>query len=425
MVLIPFFLPMFVHVHIPLIDCREFLRSFRRLPKPLFPAPRPGEFIRNFGGLHDRARERRTMGLQAGRPIPFSPGQRYYFATRGALRFDALPLRNAPVDGSAYTNICRFRRLHTAGAYMNRFELGFQLYGGAGSVDGVVAYLLSRAFRVLRPEGGYQTTTLAASGKYIASIYGASTTNDTGLPAKSVASGAPCCVVELNEREQTGIPPEATEVLRFPKEGIVLHHCLVAEGNAHTFDCWIVRHIRRHPDKVTAYRLRNALLQVHLECQTLRHAYPFLLHHASDQKLDMPRLAEFIRTVQARLLRATRFEIKTDKIVFTVLRATAAIQPGMMEELVEMVRRLGNRYMTADFLQLLSPVDMAEWRLGIEAELQKSWNPGTRAELEALRQLCTPSLRRQFAKVLSRCGEELWDIAKSILAAFVQSKMGF
>ncbi len=425
MVLTPFFQPMFVHIHIPIIDCRPFLTTFERLPLPVFPAPGPNDFIQNFGGFHNRAGRKNSKGhTPVDDAIPHLVGERYYFATRGALRFDALPMHNVPVGGSAYTNICRVRRLHTAGEYMNRYELGFELYGGGAAADEVVRYLLDRDFRVRKPEGGYATTTLAGAGRAIAAIFSASTTNTVGLSVKSVTCGIPCCVVELNAQDGTKIPDEAVQMLRFQREGIVLYHFVAEPRNGPGTDCWIIRHTHRHPAKGMAAKLRSALSQVHLECQTLRQAYPFLLRNASDPALDKPQLAEFICTVQARLLRATRFEIRTDKIVFTALRATSAVQPGMMEELVEMVRKLGNRYMTADFLQLLPLPDRAEWRSRIETELQKSWNPGVKAELEMLRELCTPTLGRQFAKVLSRCGDEIWDIAKSIIKAMMKKSMG-
>lgn len=404
---------MFLHIHIPIIDCREFLVSCRKFEKPVYPVPVAGSFVQNFGEVCYREKGGN----------PFYAGESHFFNTFGAIRFKNLPRYNVRISKSpadeGYTYICKFRRLFTNGEIMNRYELGFSLYSGKADFKEVAGYILDQDIRIRDFQGEFVQTQLWNAGTYIAGIYDFST---SAVPSiGSVICGEVFCVAELNNSDSTSIPEKAVKLLDFKKEGIRLYHyvCKVPKRKV-GIPCWIIDKYRRHSDPEFASKLRNALFRVQLEVQTLMQSYPFLIGNVNNKDLDSQKLVDYISKVQDKLLRASRFEIRSDKIVYTALRATYTMQPGQIADMLDMVRRIGDKYMTADFLQLLIPLQISEWKSLIENELRKKWNPGTKSQLEALRDECTPSSYKKFIRFLSGHKGEIWDILKEVIPSLLK-----
>ena len=83
-----------------------------------------------------------------------------------------------------------------------------------------------------------------------------------------------------------------------------------------------------------------------------------------------------------------------------------------MTKMIDMVDRIGDKYQTADFLELMSPLT---WKEEIERELQKNWSPGTKTQLEYLKEACSSSSFKQFIRFIVQYKGEIWDIAKDII----------
>ena len=86
-----------------------------------------------------------------------------------------------------------------------------------------------------------------------------------------------------------------------------------------------------------------------------------------------------------------------------------------MTKMIDMVDRIGDKYQTADFLELMSPLTIAERKEEIERELQKNWSPGTKTQLEYLKEACSSSSFKQFIRFIVQYKGEIWDIAKDII----------
>lgn len=72
---------MFVHIHIPIIDCRSLCSSFQRLKRPVFPIPEENDFIRNFG----------KVSLNYIPALPCYAGEDWFFRGENTVRFKELP----------------------------------------------------------------------------------------------------------------------------------------------------------------------------------------------------------------------------------------------------------------------------------------------------------------------------------------------
>lgn len=399
---------MFLHIHIPIIDCRGLLAFFKRLPKPLFPESRAGSYVRNFGEV----RFRKSV------PLTYYVGEDQYFLADGALRFEDLPRYNIPIGNSRYNNFCEFRRLYTLGRMMNRYEFGFSFYSGASDVDTVLRYILRLRVKVKDAHGKYTSVALADAGNRLPQIYDSSTADRPGEKvAGRVSCGDILCVVELNPNDKTSLPASAEEpVLEFKKEKVSLHHYISHDRNhKQNSHCWIVRKYSESSDSLFASKLRNALFRIHLEAQALFRSYEFLILNANSDALKKQALLEHIKDIQHRLLKRSRFDICPEKIVNIALRANHAIDPMQMQKMLFMVGEIKNEYMTADFLQLMVPLNLGEWCEQIELELQKNWNPKEKSDLEYLKELCSSNNYRKFAQFLAKHKGELWEIAKSVI----------
>ena len=84
-------------------------------------------------------------------------------------------------------------------------------------------------------------------------------------------------------------------------------------------------------------------------------AYKFLILNDDPQKLNKEAFLRFVTDIQAKLKRRSRFTISTERIVNIALKATHALQPAQMTKMIDMVDRIGDKYQTADFLELCRP----------------------------------------------------------------------
>lgn len=392
---------MFVHVHIPIIDCRGLCSTFRRLKRPAFPLPESCEFIRHFGDVRS-----------CDPAWPYTD-ENCFFRGQNAVRFVNLPQYDLLVGNKYHNCLCKFRRLYSSGCMPNRYELGMEFTASIIYVNKIIDFIFNQKIKVWDCKKDFAETTLKAAGKHLAKLYGFSTTNQGVAQDSRVSSGETLCILESAADEELVIPATAELVLEFRKERVSLFH-FIREQARHYVHCWVIQK-KQGANTVFASKLRNALFQVHLESQALIHAYKFLIDNDDIKEIRKEALLRFISTTQIKLKRRVRFEISTERIVNIALKATHAIQPCQMSQMIDMVDRIGDKYLTADFLELMSPLSIAEWKEQIELELQKNWTPGTKTQLEYLRKVCDPSSFKQFLRFIVKFKGEIWDIAKDLI----------
>lgn len=394
---------MFVHIHIPIIDCRSLCSSFQRLKRPVFPIPEENDFIRNFG----------KVSLNYIPALPCYAGEDWFFRGENTVRFKELPRFRIRIGKQYYNCQSKFRRLFCNGKMANRYEVGLEFTGMRVYANQLVDHLFSLGVKVKNCEKGYTPTTLLAVGKFLPAIYDYSTSNQPLHDDLRVSCGETLCILESAAGEIVFRPQHAELVLKFPKQGLSLYHFVYTRANT-KIHCWIIQKWLT-ADARFASKLRNALFQVHLESQSLIQAYKFLILNDDPQKLNKEAFLRFVTDIQAKLKRRSRFTISTERIVNIALKATHALQPAQMTKMIDMVDRIGDKYQTADFLELMSPLTIAEWKEEIERELQKNWSPGTKTQLEYLKEACCSSSFKQFIRFIVQYKGEIWDIAKDII----------
>ena len=110
---------MFVHIHIPIIDCRSLCSSFQRLKRPVFPIPEENDFIRNFG----------KVSLNYIPALPCYAGEDWFFRGENTVRFKELPRFRIRIGKQYYNCQSKFRRLFCNGKMANRYEVGLEFTG--------------------------------------------------------------------------------------------------------------------------------------------------------------------------------------------------------------------------------------------------------------------------------------------------------
>lgn len=129
---------MFVHIHIPIIDCRSLCSSFQRLKRPVFPIPEENDFIRNFG----------KVSLNYIPALPCYAGEDWFFRGENTVRFKELPRFRIRIGKQYYNCQSKFRRLFCNGKMANRYEVGLEFTGMRVYANQLVDHLFSLGVKV-------------------------------------------------------------------------------------------------------------------------------------------------------------------------------------------------------------------------------------------------------------------------------------
>ena len=391
---------LFAHIQYPIIDFRPFLNDEYRRNVPVFPAPSNNTWLRNFGHV----RERRTD------TCPYYIAENFFCEAHNAVKFETLPLIRKKIKEKRWFNrkkyykeriilnkICKFRRFRSDGFFKSCFEIGILsnpeyndsiLHVHQELKDifvNVKSYTKEKKIRV----------PLFETGNHICKLYDDSTSiNKT--PVKTIYSGSPC-VVFIDYDSISCKKDKFISYPEFEKLGVRLKHIQKSYYKNYG-DVWIIQPWGYHPDKKLLASIRRALLAISLEKETLLSAYNFLLLNAGKGYINETIVLNYINKTQEKLLKKIRFGIPQSPIVDILFRIDYENNKAFYSDVIELISKVGDKYIAKDFNTLFVEIEFNEWRRIITELLENDTisDNELRWKFMQLRDICTERNRGKF-----------------------------
>jgi hypothetical protein len=349
---------MLVALQFPYVDVRKFIaEETKRLPVPTWPFPQAdSQFIRSCGAVRKRVDKgsadwageeffctaKRLVKFVG--PIPPRNGERASF-------FDqAVPLKSS---GASVRPYCAFRRFRVSVPATVRLDLGIgyeHWRGWKGPIGGddiysLIAHVLTVQVKVSlsaqsatpEREGLFEWAATKVPTAYL------SATTKRPAPADIprswwVTARAPLMLIEYEtDRDFTGPPANAQLIDSASREHICLSYLRIRTDGKHSTEvgAWLLG-TDEHADPDYVRRLRNQLLRLHAEQQTIAAVFQLIAAEKIPVGKDDSgqRIQEFLRNSIEFLQRKERFGITQSDILLTAQRYDAIVEPGETTSLI-------------------------------------------------------------------------------------------
>ena len=394
----------FVHIQYPIIDLRHFLNDEFKREQPSFPAPRPNTWLRNFG--HVRTRRTDTS--------PYYLAENYYCDAHNAVRFEELPLFRGkiryefdddmldPLDSLdeddydyqeelIYNKVCRFRRFRSDGLLKSCFEIGLELYPEEDERFFTTHEELKKinvrvkSYRKKDKIG----VPIHELGEPVCKLYEDSTSIKQ-TPVKSVYSGRPCVVYVDYSGEQE------FHIASVSSKGYYLNEFSIHPYDDENVIAWVIDAAAYDYDKKLLASIRRALLAIALEKESLLAAFNFLLLNADKDFIEKEKVLCYIKKTQEKLLRSIRFGIPQSQLVDLLFKFDFKNNKPFYHDIVNLISKVGDRYLVNDFSKLFIELEFDEWRTKIIEILNHTQDKDLRKKLKQLDDICLSEDRGKF-----------------------------
>lgn len=373
---------LFAHIQYPIIDFRYFLKGDFSRAVPVFPAPAPNTWLRNFGHVRDRKTD----------TSPYYIGENKFCEAHNAVKFEKLPLFKVDIERS-YDKVCKFRRFRSDGYLKSCFEIGMEIYPNSLNTPFDIHRELKKLFVNVKSYSKIERirVPLFDLGNRVCELYEDSTSIEP-TPIKTIYSGRPI-IVFINYSEYFNFynSPYIVSYDDFSKFDMGLEHLKSSKDNF-----WMITLFGHRYNKKILASIRRALLAISLEKETLLLAYNFLLQNSGSGFINEDRVINYISNTQEKLLRQVRFGIPQSPIVDTLIKLDNRHNKSFYFDIINLISKVGDRYVANDFNKLFFKFEFEDWYKKITKIFETTTDNDLRMDLEQFRVICNEEDKKKF-----------------------------